>query len=494
VIGDVVISPSEAKDAFGVKQVLTGSIQRYDEGYRLALELLDAASLRRIRTAHVDYGADVSALQNGIVDAAAELLAVSLSPATRTRLTAGFTSNTPAFEQYVIGLGYLQQYSLRNNLDRAFESLQAAVEADPRFAEATAALSLAYLNACTLKKETAACDSARAISRRALDIDSSGVYVNFAAGAVARGTGRLPESVAAFRRIVAVEPRNKTAYWEMGGALNQMDRVDEAEAAHRASVAAAPDCWQTHVHLGWFFRKRGRTPELIDQYKAALALAPNNFWTLNSLGNIYLTKNDRTTAREYYLRAFRVKPDCWVCGNIGVAYYIEGQLADAEKYFRLAFQYCDSTSSGHYMKWQNLAETLYWIEGRRPEAEEAFRRAIALQEVQLKNTPDDPSLLAYTAGCYAKVGDRARALAIAERAAAMESDDPEILYVMGQAYEQLGDRERALHYVASAVRHGYPVKWIETDPGLQDLVKDIRFRQLVEASAGEAVKGGAKTE
>ena len=494
VMGDVVISPGEAKDAFGVNQVLTGSIQRYDEGYRLALELLDAASLRRIRTAHVDYGADVSALQNGILDAAAELVAVSLAPAARIRLAAGFTSNTNAFEQYVIGLGYLQQYSLRTNLDRAFESLQAAVDADPRFTEAWAALSLAYLNACTLKKETAACDSAWAISRRASGIDSSGVYVNFAAGAVARGTGRLPESVAAYRRVLAVEPRNKTAYWEMGGVLNDMDRVDEAEAAHRASVAAAPDCWQTHVHLGWFFRQRDRTPELIDQYKAALALAPNNFWTLNSLGNIYLAENELTTAREYYLRAFRVKPDCWGCSNIGVAYYIERQLADAEKYFRLALQYCDSTSSRHYMRWQDLAETLYWIEGKRPEAEQAFRRAIAIEEVQLENTPDDPSLLAYTAGCYAKVGDRARALALAERVAAMESDDPTILYVMGQTYEQLGDRERALHYVASAIRHRYPVKWLEADPGLQDLAKDIRFRQLVEVNAGETAKDKVKAQ
>jgi tetratricopeptide (TPR) repeat protein len=494
VIGDVVVSPSEAKDALGVNQVLTGSIQRYGDGYRLSLELLDAASLRRIRTAHVDYSADVSALQSGIVDAAAELAGVTLSPAARNRVDAGFTSNGTAFERYMVALGYLQQYRSQDNLDRAFESLQTAVQADPRFAEATAALSLAYLNACTFRKETAACDSAWAISRRTLGIDSSAVYVNLIAGAVARGTRRLPASVAAYRRILAVEPRNKTAYWEMGSVLNQMDRVDEAEAAQRASVAAAPDCWQTHVHLGWFFNQRGRAPEVIEQYEKALALAPNNFWTLNSLGNIYLTKNDWVTAREYYLRAFRVKPDCWACSNIGVAYFIERQLADAEKYFRLALQYCDSTSSRHYMRWQDLAETLYWIEGRRPEAEQAFRRAIALEEVQLQNTPDDPSLLAYTSGCYAKIGDRARALELAERVAAMESDDPTVLYVVGQTYEQLAVRERALHFIASAIRHGYPVKWLEGDPGLQELVKDIRFRQLVEVNAGETSKEKVKTQ
>jgi len=68
------------------------------------------------------------------------------------------------------------------------------------------------------------------------------------------------------------------------------------------------------------------------------------------------------------------------------------------------------------------------------------------------------------------------------------------MFILGQTCERLGDRERALHYIASAVRLKYPLSWIEAEPLLGDLTKDIRFRQLVDATAGEAVKEGAKTE
>jgi len=175
-------------------------------------------------------------------------------------------------------------------------------------------------------------------------------------------------------------------------------------------------------------------------------------------------------------------------------YHLERNFADAAKYFQFALEYCDSTASGHYLRWQDLGEALYWVEGRRPEAERAFRRAIALAEEQLDKTPGDAKILAYAAGCYARIGDRSRAQSLVERAVAVGSEDPQTMVTIGNTFEQLGDRERALHYIARAVRLDYPLSWIEADPSFEDLTKDIRFRQLVDATAREAAEGKAKAQ
>ena len=491
---ETVPAPSRAKEAFGVNRLLKGSIQRYGDGYRLALELVDAESLRRIGSAHVDFGTDVSVLQKGIVDRAAELLELSLSDEARTRLDSDFTSTATAFENHLRGLGYLQHYRSGDNLGRAVESLRNAVGADSLFADARAALALAFLRTCVEKEEKDQCENAWALCRRALEIDSNNIYVNFVAAAAAKEVENPQASIAAYRRIIAVEPRNMRAYWQMADVLKSLDRLDEAEAAKRASVAAAPDCWQTHIQLGWFLHKRGRTDEAVEQLEKALALAPSDAWTLNQLGTIFVEKDEWAKARGFYLRSFAVEPDWLACRNIGLLYYLERYFAESEKYFRFALEYCDSTASDYYQRWQDWAGALYWVEGRKPDADAAFRRAIALAEEALKKTPDNVELLAYTAGCYAMVGDRSRALSLIDRVVATGSEDPHIMFIIGQTYERLGDRERALHYIASAVRLKYRLSWIKAEPLLEDLTKDIRFQQLVEATAGEAVKEGAKNE
>ena len=487
--------PGRAKDAFGVNRLLKGSVQRYSDGYRLTLELVDAESLRGIRTAQIDYGSDVSVLQKAIVDKATELLDISPSGQTLKRLSRGFTSNERAFEQNLRGLGHLQQYQSRGNLDRAVESLRIAVASDTLYAEAWAALSLALLRACSARGDNESCERAWQLCRRALEIDSNDVYVNLGAGEIAAAdTTRLNDAIAAYRRIIADEPKNTRAYEQMGDALYGLDRVDEAEAAKQAGVAAAPDCWHAHAHLGWFFRDRKRVDEAVAQYEKALALASGDYWTMNTLGNIALSKDEWAKAREYFLRSFAVKPDSWTCRNIGFVYHLERHFTESAKYFKFALEYSDTTAPSYYVKWQDLGEALYWVEGKRPEADTAFRRAIALAEAQLEKNPDNQDLLAYTAGCYAKIGDRARARSLVDRVASLESEDSRVLYIIGQTYEVLGDRERALHYIASAIRLEYPLSWIEADPSLDDLTNDIRFRQLVDTAAGEAAKLGTKTE
>jgi serine/threonine-protein kinase len=320
------------------------------------------------------------------------------------------------------------------------------------------------------------------------------VYVNEVVGLIERDFKNYPASIRAYRRVVAVEPRNATAYRQIGEAFNRLDRVAEAEAAFRAAVAAEPDNWQSHTRLGRFLDGRQRLDEAIEQFERAAALAPNDPWTLNKLGNVSLERDDWPKAREYFLRSFAIQPRCVPCRNIGLLYYLEGLFSDSAKYFKFALEYCDSTAVDHYQRWQDLGAALYWVEGRRDEAKEAFRRAIALGENRLAQNPNDPELLAYLAGCCAMVGDDERARDLLGRFTAVGSEQPDVLFIVGQTYEQLADRERALQYIADAVRLNYRLSWIEAEPILKDLTKDIRFKQLVGAPAGETASGGSKPQ
>lgn len=484
----LVAAPSHAKDAFGVNRIVTGTIERYGNGLRVSLTLKDAGSLRRIREASIDYEEDATVIEREVPQKAAELAGLRPPVESRPAPALGFTSRPKAFEEYLRGLGYLQRYRVGDNLNLAARSFRASVAADSLFAEARATLALALAKRCTLEKRDEICAEATAGCRAALVLDSTGVGVNLAAAAVAFEQKRYDEALAAYRRILTAEPKNAAAYRHMGYIFNRMDRVAEAEAAYRAAAAAQPDCWLLHGHLGWFLGNRDREDEALDQYEKALALAPGDPWTINTLGNIALEKDEWGKARELFLRSFAIQPRCLPCRNIGLLYYLEGLFAESATYFKFALEYCDSASSSHYQRWQDLGAALYWVEGKRPEAEAAFRHA-----VQLAEDPNVPDVLAYTAGCYAMLGDRDRALALIDRFIAIGSEDPHALFVVGQTYEQLGDRERALSFIGEAVRLNYRLSWIEAEPILKDLTKDIRFRQLVAAKTGEKVEEGARS-
>ncbi|UCG53430.1 MAG: protein kinase [Candidatus Latescibacterota bacterium] len=485
-------APGHAKNAFGVNRLIQGSIQRYGDGYRLALGFYDAESLRRLRATHIDFD-DPVPLQQAVVEKSAELLDMSLKDESQRMLSAGSTSNREAFRLYVNGLGHFQKYRRGDNLDRALECFDGAVAADSLYADARAALALARYRHCRTSKDDRLCDTAWTACRSALRIDSNSVYVNLVAGEIAYSAGKTDESIVAHRRVVAVEPSNTRALRRIGDALNRLDRVDEAEAAYRAMVAAKPDCWETHINLAYFLSKRGRTDESIEQYERALALAPDDSWTLHALGTTYFLRDEWSRAREFFLRSFAIEPRCFPCRNIGALYYLEGLYEDAAKYFQFALEYCDSLAPDHYQRWQDWGAALYWVDGKRDEAVEKFRRAIELAEQQLKITGGDTELLAYTAGCYAMVGDRERAIALIDEVTAIGAEDPFVSFIVGQTYEHLGDRERALQFIANAVRLDYSLAQIQAEPLLKDLTQDIRFKHLIEVDVQGEKTGSSET-
>jgi tetratricopeptide (TPR) repeat protein/TolB-like protein/predicted Ser/Thr protein kinase len=476
-------TPRDASGAFGVNRLVRGSIQRFGDGHRLVLELIDAHSLRRLGDTHVDFDGEMAGLQGKALERLAGLFDMPRDLASRPLTTVALTAVPSAAREYLEGLGYLQEYKSGDNLGRALQSLRRATQKDPLYADALAALALAKLEAASRSGAGSAADTAWAMCQRAFQLDSNSVYVNMTLAKLARRTGRTDAALATFSRVLTLDPRNTSAYRHSGDVFNGLDRVDEAERAYRAMIEVKPDYWEGYINLGYFLSRRGRVDESIEQYEAALALAPNDWWTLNTLGTVYSKKDEWSKARQYFLRSFAVRPRCYPCVNIGTLYYLDGLFEEAAKYFKFAMEYCDSTAPDYYQRWQDWGAALYWVEGRREEASAKFRRAVQIAEAQLQQTPDDIELLAYTAGCYAMLDDREHALALVDRVTRMGKDNPMVAYHVGWTYEKLGDRERALTYLTEAVRLHYSIAMIRAEPLFRDLVEDIRFKQLVASTS-----------
>lgn len=77
------------------------------------------------------------------------------------------------------------------------------------------------------------------------------------------------------RKIVASDPNNYVAWFDLGFAENGLGRVDESIAAYRKSVAAKPDVFESNLNLGLQLAKTGQ-PDSENFLRAATQLKPTS--------------------------------------------------------------------------------------------------------------------------------------------------------------------------------------------------------------------------
>jgi tetratricopeptide (TPR) repeat protein len=83
------------------------------------------------------------------------------------------------------------------------------------------------------------------------------------------------DAVAAYRRVVEIEPSYAAAWNNLGLLLHRMGRYDEADTAYRQALVHDGRCCEAAYNLGALHEDRGLVEEAIGFYGDALAVAPD---------------------------------------------------------------------------------------------------------------------------------------------------------------------------------------------------------------------------
>ncbi|HXG15052.1 MAG TPA: tetratricopeptide repeat protein [Calidithermus sp.] len=82
------------------------------------------------------------------------------------------------------------------------------------------------------------------------------------------------DAVAAYRRVVAIDPTYAAAWNNLGLLLHRMGRYDEARQAYRSALEQDPACAEAAYNLGSLAEDLGAVEEAIAHYQRALAINP----------------------------------------------------------------------------------------------------------------------------------------------------------------------------------------------------------------------------
>jgi serine/threonine-protein kinase len=466
-----------ARAEFGVNLGLVINVQHAGEQERVNYSLVDASSHQQLRGGTITAArGDPFALQDQVSESVAQALELELQPQEKRALQAHGTTEPAAYDFYLQGRGYLQDYVKLENVENAINVFNQALKKDPGFAAANAGLGEAYWRKYQLTHDKGLADAAIENCRKGTERDTGLAAAHICLGRVYAGTGGYEKALAEFRSGVELEPTNDAAYGGLAYAYEQLNQVDAAEKTFKQAIAVRPNYWATYNWLGIFYQRHARYDDAVGMYSQVVSLAPDSFTGYYNLGGVRILQGKYADAIPLLQKSLEIRKTADGGSNLGTAYFQLHRYADAAA----AFEQSTQLDPQNYLMWGNLGDAYYWAPGRRGEAAAAYGKAIALGKEKLRVNPRDAEVRSSLAMYHAMRGEQKPALDNLDGALRISPKNPGFLFNAGITYQQLGDTERALDALEKAVAGGVTAATVRDTPNFDDLRANPRYMKLIQ--------------
>ena len=470
-----VATPDQARTDFGANLVLEGSLERSGDEVRVDYSLVDAKTRRRLNTRSVKLSAtDPFALQDRIVDDAADMLRVQIPPERREALRPHGTQVAGAYTLFLRAKGTIENYDKPENIDTAIGLFRQAVELDPRYALAYAGLGDAYWKKYLYTKDPTLIQSTRSPCEQALHLDDRLSAAHECLGTIAAGTGHYEVAVQEFDRALVSEPTNEDAYAGLARAYESLGRPGEAEKAYQRAIDVRPQYWAGYNSLGTFYFRQNEYDKAAEMFGKVVALVPDSFHGYDNLGAAYLGEGEYLKAIDTFIHSIALQPTAYAYSNIGTSYFYLHQFDEAAANYEQALK----LGGDDFELWWNLGEAYHWSDAKKSQAEHAFQQCVSLGTPRLSVDPRDVEAMSVLAVCHSMLKEHSDAFELILSAEKLGPKDAELSFKEALVYTQLRDTEQAVAHLRDALDAGYPVKLARDTPMFDQIRSDPRVQQL----------------
>jgi serine/threonine-protein kinase len=319
----------------GATTVLEGSVRRSGNRLRVTAQLVNVADGCYLWSETYEREMqDLFAIQDEIARSIVETLRVRLgagAPAAEPR-----SDNLEVYQLYLKGRHHWLQRT-KDGLEKSIGYYEQAIDRDPRYARAWAALAGAWsmLGAYGGLPSSHTMPQAKRAALRALELDRESPEAETAlAYVLAVYDWKWQEAARHYQRAIELNPQDSDAlHWYGYDFLGPLGRLDEALEWVEKALRADPLCLIIHASLGSLRLMRREYDLAIEQFHRTLALDPNFFKAYTGLGRVYLLQGRYPEAIEAF-RKGQALSGGYTSGGLGQAYALAGQRERAEQMVR----------------------------------------------------------------------------------------------------------------------------------------------------------------
>ncbi|HEX4002540.1 MAG TPA: DUF3857 domain-containing protein [Candidatus Acidoferrales bacterium] len=281
----------------------------------------------------------------------------------------------------------------------------------------------------------------------------------FDAALAALNSGNMRAAIPLFQRVIALDPKHKQVWDDLGVAYLRDGSNDQAVAAFRKQLEIDPFDEHVNNYLGLALQAQQKYPEAIAAFRAQVANYPLDLVAHAALGAILLQQHLYPDAVPELEKATILAPDnAQLQVSLGQAYIGSGQQAKGLAAFEKAVSIAQTPAI-----WNDIAYDLADNKIELDQAQRYAESAVSSTEADLRNidllhlTMDQMNEVASIGACWDTLGWVYFAkgdLKQAERyvSAAWRIDQHgEVADHLARIYEKLGEKDQAQHMFALAL-------------------------------------------
>jgi tetratricopeptide (TPR) repeat protein len=362
------------------------------ENIRINVELIDGENNSTLwGESYTRPRSAVYELEETLSKEIADALGIQLTGEEEERLTQRYTENSAAQEAYL--KGYFE--TSRGRFQEALPHFEEAIEKDPNYAPAYAALARVYLFARMLgMPDMEALPKAEELAMTALKLDNTLAEAHTVLGGVQGGYyWNWVEAEKEYQLAIELDPNAAQVHNSYAHHLGYMGRFDEAIPMMKRAQQLDPSAIGLRVSSAMLFFDARRYEESIEQLQVVVDLQPNLPNAYRQLARVY-------EVQELYEQAATALHKSLVLEGASeeeVAGLLDASALGAEAYWRWQLDYERERAKREHVE-SDVFAIIYAYLGEKEEAfewlEKAFEEGVDMSS--LKVTPrldplrDDP--------------------------------------------------------------------------------------------------------
>jgi len=315
-----------------VSAVVEGSVLLVGEQVRIRAQLIEARKDRLVWNDSYERDLrDILALQRELARSIAKEIKVVVSPEEQARLAQVHPINPEAYQFYLKGR-YLWNKRTGENLKKALEYFEQAIEKDPDYALAYAGMAdLYYILPWYLPlppKE--AFSKGKEVALKALEIDDTLAEAHTSLAAIKWNLWEWEEAEKEFKRAIELNPGYATAHHWYAYYLMLVGRHDESIKEIKIAQELDPHSLIINANVGFVLYHARRYDQAIEHYKSRIEMDPGFNVLHYYLGMAYVQKGMYEEAVEEFQESMTLSVENAVdLALIGHVYAVTGRKDEA---------------------------------------------------------------------------------------------------------------------------------------------------------------------
>lgn len=310
------ISVQRAARELNVRCILEGSVRAAAGRVRITTQLVDGETGGQLWARRYDRSLDdIFALQDEIANSIVNVLKVKLLPDELACITSHSTKSVDAYQHFLMGRSFYLRGMDRHSQSIARKMFHKAIEIDPGYARAYAALASceSYLS---MSDPSVTNESCIANSLRALELDPNLAEAHAARGLVLYATGRFAEATPEFELALSLGPDLYETHFMAARNCRLQGFHQRAATLFEKAAALRPRDYRSLGLLATQYKALGRLDDFVSTARHCLACIeeaieahPDNADAL-SFGSALLAQLGQSgRAGTWVERAIMIAPD-----------------------------------------------------------------------------------------------------------------------------------------------------------------------------------------